>query len=91
MTLMAYWAIDGNNKKAKVGMFSRTKVRCLARSLHAAVFHRLVEDTDALMEPHGESCALEYLDMAEVPNSAAKWEQAENDPTLPKWPFSKRL
>lgn len=30
-------------------------------------------------------------DMAEVPNSAAKWEQAENDPTLPKWPFSKRL
>lgn len=30
-------------------------------------------------------------DIAEVPNSAAKWEQAENDPTLQKWPFSKRL
>lgn len=30
-------------------------------------------------------------DMAKVPNSTAKWEQAENDPTLPKWPFSKRL
>lgn len=67
--VVTYWAIDGNNKKAKLGTFSGTKVYCLVRSPFAAMFPGLVEDTEALIGPNCESCALDYLKEMILPRS----------------------
>lgn len=52
--------LSGNWQQRQEDVF-KTKVHCLVRSPQAAMFPGLVEDTEALIEPKCESCALGYL------------------------------